>query len=315
MKNGMTLAENFYVACGEPLLRRAVPELMERLAVGLVGEGSECFGCDDGVSRDHDWGPAFCLWLPRTELEAARERLEAALAQLPPTFEALPTRMAPERRMGRVGPLSIEEFYARFTRLPQPPAHWREWRVIPEHFLAVCTNGRVFYDAAGQFSAFRKALLAFYPEDVRLKKMAARCMAMAQAGQYNLPRSLRRGETMAAMLAAARFAEAALSMVFLLNRQYMPFYKWAHRMAGGLSLLGTTTQRCLTELAGLDWKRGAELADTAAAVVEELCVEVAAALRDSGLSDASGDWLLEHGPSVQARIAAQELRSMPVMLE
>ena len=120
---------------------------------------------------------------------------------------------------------------------------------------------------------------------------------------------------MAAMLAAARFAEAALSMVFLLNRRYMPFYKWAHRMAGGLSLLGTTTQRCLTKLAGLDWKRGAELADTAAAVVEELCVEVAAALRDCGLSDASGDWLLEHGPSVQARIAAQELRSMPVMLE
>lgn len=315
MKNGMTLAEEFYTACGEPLLRRVAPELSERLAVGLVGEGSECFGCDDALSRDHDWGPAFCLWLPQAELETARARLETALAQLPPTFEGLPTRMAPERRMGRVGPLSIEEFYARFTRLTQPPVHWRKWRMIPEHFLAVCTNGRVFHDAAGKFTAFREALLAFYPEDVRLKKMAARCMTMAQAGQYNLPRSLRRGETAAAMLAAARFAEAALSLVFLLNRRYMPFYKWAHRMVGELPLLGATTQRRLTALTALGWSQGPALADKAAAVVEELCVEVAAALRESGLSDAPGDWLLDHGPSVQARIVAPELRAMPVMLE
>ena len=249
------------------------------------------------------------------ELKAAQDRLETALAQLPPTFEGLPTRMAPERRMGRVGPLSIEGFYTRFIRLTQPPVHWREWRMIPEHFLAVCTNGRVFHDAAGQFTAFREALLAFYPEDVRLKKIAARCMTMAQAGQYNLPRSLRRNETAAAMLAAARFTEAALSLVFLLNRRYMPFYKWAHRMVGELPLLGAATQRRLTELAGLDWTQGRALAGNAAAVVEELCVEVAAVLRESGLSDASGDWLLDHDPSVQARIVAPELRAIPVMLE
>lgn len=31
------------------------------------------------------------------------------------------------------------------------------------------------------------------------------------------------------MLAAARFSEQAVSMTFLLNKRYMPFYKWAHR--------------------------------------------------------------------------------------
>lgn len=315
MKNGMALAEEFYTVCGEPVLRDAVPEIMERAAVGLVGEGSECFGCDDAISRDHDWGPAFCLWLPQEELEMWGDRLEAALAGLPPTFKGSPTRMRPERRMGRVGPHPIEGFYARFTRLPHPPTHWREWRLIPEHFLAVCTNGKVFYDGAGRFTAFREALLAFYPEDVRLKKLAARCMTMAQAGQYNLPRSLRRNETTAAMLAAARFTEAALSAVFLLNRRYMPFYKWAHRLADELPLLGASTQRRLTELAALEWSRGKALEETAAETVEMLCAEVAAALRDNGLSDAPGNWLLDHGPSVQERIVAPELRSLPVMLE
>ena len=63
-------------------------------------------------------------------------------------------------------------------------------------------------------------------------------MGMAQAGQYNLLRSLKRGETATAMLAAARFSEQAVSMTFLLNKRYMPFYKWAHRGVEQLPILG-----------------------------------------------------------------------------
>ena len=131
--------------------------------------------------------------------------METLLARLPDTYEGFPARMASAKRMERVGPLSIEGFYARFIGMPQPPQTWKQWRLVPEQFLAVSTNGAVFSDRLGAFTAFREALLGFYPEDVRLKKIAARCMGMAQAGQYNLLRSLRRGETATAMLAAARF--------------------------------------------------------------------------------------------------------------
>ena len=127
---------------------------------------------------------------------------------------------------------------------------------MPEQFLAVSTNGAVFSDRLGAFTAFREALLGFYPEDVRLKKIAARCMGMAQAGQYNLLRSLKRGETATAMLAAARFSEQAISMTFLLNKRYMPFYKWAHRGVEQLPILGKETAACVTALAGLDWRLG-----------------------------------------------------------
>ena len=313
--SGLALSRAFYEQCCAPLLARETPDLVPWLAAGLVGEGSECFGFDDSLSRDHDWGPAVCLWLPQEVLQRHGARLEAAVAQLPPLFAGFETRMAPHKRLDRVGPLPLEGFYARFIRLPHAPAHWQEWRQIPEHFLAVCTNGEVFRDDAGQFSAVRQALLAFYPEDVRLKKMAARCMSMAQAGQYNLPRCLRRGDTVAAMLAAARFAEQALSMVFLCNRRYMPFYKWAQRAAASLPLLGTLACTQVEALAALDWRQGPALADKAAAVVEVLCSAVAETLRAQGLSDAAGDWLLEHGPEVQSRIATPELRQLPVMLE
>ena len=204
-KSGQDLARDFYTAC-RPSLMADIPEIMARAAVGLAGEGSECFGCDDALSRDHDFGPGFCLWLPQAELAAALPKLEKALARLPQEFGGYASRLAPHARQGRVGPLALERFYAFFTGLEQPPTGNLQWLTIPEYQLAACTNGAVFEDQAGLFSFWRAALLAYYPEDVRLKKLTARCMVMAQAGQYNLPRCLRRGDGAAALLALALHA-------------------------------------------------------------------------------------------------------------
>ena len=308
---GLELARRFFRE-SEPLLEALIPDVLGRAAVGLAGEGSECFGCDDEISRDHDWGPGFCIWLPRRELSDVEAKLEKALAGLPLTFGGFPARMTPERRKGRVGPLAVEDFYARFTGLSRPPQTWREWRALPEYALAACTNGEVFRDDAGVFSAFREALLRFYPEDVRRKKIAARCMIMAQAGQYNLPRSLRRGEASAAMLAAARFVEAALSMTFLLNRRFMPFYKWAPRLAAGLPVLGRETAETARLLAATSFA-DPEQGEKAVNAVERLCGAVASRLREEGLAEAGGDWLWELGPSVQMGIAEPELRAADVM--
>ena len=302
---GLELARAYYEHC-EPLLRERIPDVMDQAAAGLVGEGSECFGCDDALSRDHDWGPAFCLWLPRSAGIAALPRIEAALADLPGIFAGYPSRMDKARRKGRVGPLSIESFYGFFLGFEHPPTALREWLAIPEHNLAACTNGAVFHDASGEFSRWRALLLDYYPEDVHLQKMASRCMRMAQAGQYNLPRCLARGEAGAAMFAAARFGEAALSMIYLLNRRYMPFYKWAVRLVADLPVLGADAAALMTSLAAHPL-RGPEDAGINDAV-EAFCAKVARTLRQQGLSPLDDPWLWAHGPHILRHVRDAELR-------
>jgi len=310
-ENGLSLSKRFFQA-SLPLLNRHIPDVMARSAAGLVGEGSECLGVDDHISRDHDWGAAFCLWVPDELLAAERERIESAFALLPDTFEGFPVRMMPEARMGRVGPLPLRGFYRRFLGLDRAPAAWREWRSIPEYHLCSCTNGAVFMDNGGEFTALREELLRYYPEDIRRKKIAARCMIMAQAGQYNLGRALQRGELVTAMLAAARFSEAALSMAFLLNRRFMPFYKWAPRLAQGLPILGTATVNTLQKLARTSWNEP-NLAMPAMEAIENLCSAAADELRRQGLASEAGSWLWPLGPSVQRGIQDPELRRLNVM--
>ena len=70
MEKGLELSRKYFLETAEPKLKDAFPELYPRLAAGLCGNGSECFGYDDEVSRDHDWGPAFCIWLEANDFDA-----------------------------------------------------------------------------------------------------------------------------------------------------------------------------------------------------------------------------------------------------
>lgn len=233
---GLALSEEYYRAFGAAMLDIKFPAYRDRIATGLAGLGSECLGFDDEFSRDHDWGPGFCMWLERGDYHAIGISLQKA-------YDALPDFMGFHRQestwgQGRVGVLSTEGFYASFIGSPHPPETPGQWLTIPEPGLAACTNGKVFSDPLDAFSSIRSRLLNHYPEDIRLKKIAARCMISAQSGQYNYPRSQRRNAVYPAFQALARFCEEALSLVFLLNRRYMPFYKWAVMAAKSLPLLG-----------------------------------------------------------------------------
>ena len=80
--------------------------------------------------------------------------------------------------------------------------------MLQESTLAAATNGEVFADPTGLFSKTRQGFKNM-PDDVRLALISKRLGMIAQAGQYNLPRSLKRGDGTAAWL-SPRFVQAVL---------------------------------------------------------------------------------------------------------
>jgi len=303
---GLELAERYWREVGAPAMEAGCPELRGRLAAGLVGEGSECLGFDDEISRDHDWGPGFCLWLSEEDLAAHGDALQSAYAALPREFMGFRRLRESVHSQGRVGVFPIGGFYARFLGPGGPPETLAQWLTVSEQALSVCTNGRVFEDGPGEFTRVRERLLAYYPEDVRRKRLAARCAGAAQAGQYNHPRCLARGDRVAALRALAEFVDHAQGVVFLLNRRYRPYYKWAHRALGGLPLLGREAAAAFEGLADCPPEERQER-------VEGLCALLIRALADQGLTDSSSDFLLDHGERIQASIRDSGLRSLPLM--
>ena len=313
---GLELARLYYEEYGKPLIHQHFRQHEGRIAAGLVGMGSECFGFDDEISQDHDWGPAFCLWLNSQVYEEIGKDLQAELALLPKDFAGFTGRQESNWGGGRTGVFEVGQFYRQFIGFDHVPADWREWRVIPESNLATATNGRVFTDPSGEFTAFRERLLQFYPEDIRLKKIARRCMIMAQSGQYNFMRCVRRCEFVAAQCAETEFINTAVSMVFLLNKQYKPFYKWMHLGLLQLPLLGSVIYNLCSDLTTAhiveSGKKGYERKND---LIEEICRHIVGELKRQELTDSGSDFLLDHGPLVQSRIQDPLIKKMSVWTE
>ena len=307
--NGLELARDFYAHC-RPLLQAALGDIWDVACVGLVGEGSECFGLDDELSRDHDFGPCFCLWLDEAILVREKQRLQAALASLPEHFAGYRSRLAGGEGQGRVGALATERFYRFFLGRSSVPETPLEWLALAEDQLACCTNGEIFEEHASRFAEIRRQLLSYYPRELQLTKLAARCLQMAQAGQYNYPRSLARGQAAAAFFALSRFAESALAFVYLINGRYMPFYKHAARLARTLPLFG---QR-ITELLSLICEgkpRGSQ--EQIMEGIEDFAKLSADYLREQGLSRLAGNWLWDQAGEIMGHVHDKFLRSQNLL--
>ena len=178
---GLELSRKYWEELGRPAFEEAFPRVLERACIGLAGEGSECFGFDDEISRDHDWGPGFCVWLAEEDMQSLGEKAEAVYRSLPEEFMGFRRLSYSAMSGGRVGVMSVGSFYARYIGFDRLPQSVFEWRCIPENGLAVVTNGELFIEQEGPFIEIRRGLLEYYPEDLRKKKLAMRC-ALAHPG-------------------------------------------------------------------------------------------------------------------------------------
>ncbi len=266
--SGLELSKCYYETYGKAMLKEQFPEYADRVAAGLVGHGSECLGFDDMWSKDHDFGPGFCLWLTEEDYEKVGQKMQEAYEALPKAFMGYPARNTSKRGGGRVGVLSIPEFYEEFTGNGA-------WSEMEDEKLAMAVNGEVFDDPLGEFSAIREQLQNGIPFAVWKRRLANAVALTAQAGQYNYGRCKKRNDIVAANLALDEFVREGMRTAYLLNRRYMPYYKWAWR--------GLENLERLSELKPL-FEQVLSSEGERESVVEEICARLLEELKRQNLT-------------------------------
>lgn len=266
--SGLELSKCYYETYGKAMLKEQFPEYADRVAAGLVGHGSECLGFDDMWSKDHDFGPGFCLWLTEEDYEKVGQKMQEAYEALPKAFMGYPARNTSKRGGGRVGVLSIPEFYEEFTGNGA-------WSEMEDEKLAMAVNGEVFDDPLGEFSAIREQLQNGMPFAVWKRRLANAVALTAQAGQYNYGRCKKRNDIVAANLALDEFVREGMRTAYLLNRRYMPYYKCAWR--------GLENLERLSELKPL-FEQVLSSEGERESVVEEICARLLEELKRQNLT-------------------------------
>lgn len=214
---------SFYETYGKAMIREHFPDYEKRIAVGLVGEGSDCFGFDDEISTDHDYELGFCMWLTQEDYVEIGEALQAEYEKLVGAMVhgSMQNAFLRERR----GVFQIENFYKKMLGEGE------------EYKYAQAVNGAVFRDDLGEFTSIRTRLAGYYPEIVWREKLAAALHDFSQYGQSNYARMMARKDYVTAKLCVSKAMESAMDIVYLLNRTYAPYYKWKKKGMERLEIL------------------------------------------------------------------------------
>ncbi len=310
---GLELCERFYLECGEPMLKEKFSDVLPYLAIGLAGSGSECLGYDDDVSRDHDFEAGFCIFLPDESIVDRKTEfaLERAYSKLPKEFMGFERSLLGPVGGNRHGVIRMAEFFKEKTGDEKGNLSVRDWFYLPDQSLLEATGGRIFRDDLGRFSKIRRSL-SYFPEDVRLKKLAGQLLVMGQSGQYNYQRCVKRGESGAAQLAVIEFVKAAMSASFLLDKRYMPYYKWSFR-ALSESKNAKLASLCVPFEYLISSANTPDDTDEKQRAVEEICAVIVAELKKCGLSEARGIELERHAYSVNDNISDPTVRNLHIL--
>ena len=225
-EKGIDICRKYYDRYVRPMIEEKFPEYASKIACGLSGEGSDAFGYDDALSRDHDWGPSVVLWISEKTDEEIGEALRKAYEELPDEMDGI--KRAPYvRGMSRRGVQVISEFFKRLTGAPAYETI--DWRETTSPLLAAAVNGEVWRDDEGIVMEFRKKLSEGYPEGVLFKHLAECCARFSREGQYNAPRVSKRGDELTSRMFIYDAAREAMKILYLANGRFYPHDKWLRK--------------------------------------------------------------------------------------
>lgn len=226
-KKGMEICREYFEAYGKDMLNENFSEYLDKITVGLVGEGSDCFGFDDEISKDHDFGPRFCMWVSKETYEEIGKELQEAYEKLPDNFGGLKRNMTKTGTF-REGVMVLEDFLEHILWTNKMPKTDNDWLLLSENSLATICNGEIWMEGDKRLSEVREKLKK-YPDTVRYKKIVQAMHLSKQAGLYNYFRMKQRGEKIATQISLTGYMENVMKVVYYLNDVYPPFYKWLHR--------------------------------------------------------------------------------------
>lgn len=313
---GLDLCQQFYETYGRKMIDDHFLQYKAYMAIGMFGFGSDCLGYDDEISHDHDFGGGFCILLPADIYQKIGASLQQAYDQLPLEFMGI-KRMTTFHGQGRVGVFEVNSFFEQFLR--KIPETLNDWLYVDEMALLNCTNGKIFEDHLGMVTSLRNKL-SYYPEDIRLKKIVRALAKMAQSGQYNYARCMKRQDEVAASLALNEFIEQTLSLIYLLNKRYKPYYKWSFYGLKDCTIL-YDIKDCIEELVLLPSQKQhwhdesvmVNLEDPKIRIIEYICQRVVQQLHQDGLSDSNDDFLDHHTYEVMKHIQDPVIKSKHIM--
>lgn len=199
---------------------------MDRIAAGRIA-GSDVLGADDEISRDHDWGPQFDLFLSAEDFAAFGEPLSRAMN------DAAPNPWKGHRLAG-AGDRSVRvesipgwfQKHLKLARIPLVAADWPRASPGSESGLYFLRHGEIWVDGTGELGKWRSAL-HLYPEEILRARIAEECFRVWHHGEYNfVQRMARRRDPLAIAICLGEFVSGVMRIVLLMNRDFTPYWKW-----------------------------------------------------------------------------------------
>jgi hypothetical protein len=268
------ISREFFEEIAKPILQEHFPEETAQTAFGVFGYGSEALRLDDEYSRDHHWGLRIDALMPEEIFETRRQAIMDTLrTNLPDSYRGHSLREAHLAGAGLAAD-NLTAFLKRTIGLDHAPATYVEWLSIPEEDIIHVINGEVWYDPLGRFSSIRETFNDYYPEPVRLRRIAHWCRYFSGMGTYALKRAILRNNE---FYATTRFSNAirlGIQLAFLLDRQYFPYDKWLIAYFEKLPRLAEPLLPLVSEAVKLitPWERKLELLHQMADILDQTMV-------------------------------------------